>query len=85
MPFPAGRRLRPYEIPALLGEGDMRGVCLMRDWRFDRIGGMQALGCDFGSRPEAPWCFEREAPFAAALRLVGQIGNALGREGGFGW
>lgn len=61
MPLPAGTKLGPYEIEALIGTGGMGEVYRARDARLDRTVAIKVAQNNFGER------FEREAHAIAAL------------------
>jgi len=61
MPLPAGTRLGPYEITALIGAGGMGEVYKARDTRLNRIIAIKVAKEQFSER------FEREAHAVAAL------------------
>ena len=66
MPLPAGTRLGPYEIAALIGAGGMGEVYRARDTRLDRSVAIKTLHEQAGS-DEQRGRFEREARAIAAL------------------
>src|SRR5262245_44606841 len=66
MPLPAGKRLGPYEILAIVGVGGMGEVYKARDTRLDRIVAIKVLP-DFASDADLRQRFEREAKAISSL------------------
>jgi serine/threonine protein kinase len=67
MALPAGTRLGPYEIVALLGAGGMGEVYRARDTRLDRDVAIKILPERLSADPEARQRFDREARAISAL------------------
>jgi hypothetical protein len=67
MSLPAGTRLGPYEILALLGAGGMGEVYRARDTRLDRDVAVKVLPAIFAVDPDRLARFDREAKAIAAL------------------
>src|SRR5688500_13060924 len=67
MPLPAGTRLGPYEIVALLGAGGMGEVYRARDGKLNRDVAIKVLPAAFAAERERVARFEREAQTLAAL------------------
>ena len=67
MPLPAGTRLGPYEIVALLGSGGMGEVYRARDTKLGREVAIKVLGDAMARDPTALARFTREAHAVAAL------------------
>jgi Tol biopolymer transport system component len=67
MNLPAGTRLGPYEIAALLGSGGMGEVYRARDTRLDRTVAVKILPDTLAADPERRQRFEREARVIASL------------------
>jgi Tol biopolymer transport system component len=78
-----GRRLGPYEIVALLGEGGMGEVYRARDTTLGRDVAIKVVASAFLAAPERLARFEREARVLAALNHP-HIGSIYGveQEGG---
>jgi len=67
MSLPAGTRLGPYEISALLGVGGMGEVYRARDTRLGRIVALKVLPSEATADPARRQSFEQEARAVAAL------------------
>ena len=67
MPIPAGTRLGPYEIVALLGAGGMGEVYRARDSRLQRDVAIKVLPSATAADPDSLARFRREALAVAAL------------------
>ena len=67
MPLPAGTRLGPYEITALVGEGGMGQVYRARDTKLNRTVAIKVLPGAVAHDPERRERFDREAQAIAAL------------------
>jgi len=86
MPLPAGTRIGPYEIAALIGTGGMGEVYRARDTRLDRDVAIKIMNADSAIKPEARARFEREAraassishPHVAHVYEIGDAGDADG-------
>jgi tetratricopeptide (TPR) repeat protein len=65
--LPAGSRLGPYEIVALVGAGGMGEVYRARDTRLGRDVAVKVLPAEFAADPERLRRFEQEARAVAAL------------------
>ncbi|HMA18210.1 MAG TPA: serine/threonine-protein kinase, partial [Thermoanaerobaculia bacterium] len=81
--LPAGIRLGPYEIVALLGKGGMGEVYRARDPRLGREVAIKVLPKEFAHEPERLRRFEEEARSASALSdphivMVFDVGEANG-------
>jgi eukaryotic-like serine/threonine-protein kinase len=67
MTLPAGARLGPYEIVALVGAGGMGEVYKARDTRLSRTVAIKLLPADMADRPDRRARFEVEARAISAL------------------
>ena len=67
MALPAGTRLGPYEISALLGVGGMGEVYRARDTRLGRTVALKVLPSEATADPDRRQSFEEEARTVAAL------------------
>jgi len=67
MTLPAGTRLGPYEIVALIGAGGMGEVYKGRDTRLDRTVAIKVLPADVAADPERRRRFEQEARAVSAV------------------
>src|SRR5688500_12581562 len=67
MTLPAGTRLGPYEIVALIGAGGMGEVYRARDAKLNRDVAIKVLPAAFAEERERVARFEREAQTLAAL------------------
>ncbi len=67
MTLPAGARLGPYTIEAMVGEGGMGEVYRALDTRLDRGVAIKVLPESFAGDPDRRSRFEREAKAVAAL------------------
>ena len=67
MTIPAGTRLGPYEILALIGVGGMGNVYRARDVRLNREIAVKVLADHLARDPDSLARFEREARAIAAL------------------
>ena len=84
MSLPAGARLGPYEVVALLGEGGMGAVYRARDTKLDRDVALKVLPESFANDPDRLMRFEREAktlaslnhPYIAQVFAIEEIGSA---------
>jgi eukaryotic-like serine/threonine-protein kinase len=65
--FPAGKRLGPYEISALIGSGGMGDVYRGRDTRLGRHVAIKVLAASSSADPQALQRFQQEAQAASAL------------------
>lgn len=74
MTIPAGTRLGPYEILALLGVGGMGAVYRARDARLGREVAVKVLPDDLARDPDALARFEREARALAVLSHPNVVG-----------
>ena len=63
----SGTRIGPYELGALIGEGDMGQVYKATDTRLNRAVAIKMLPSAFAADPERLQRFEQEARTAAAL------------------
>jgi serine/threonine protein kinase len=66
--LPAGTRLGPYEVQALIGAGGMGEVYRARDIRLNRIVAIKVIPRSFSTDPARMQRFEREARAIAALQ-----------------
>jgi serine/threonine protein kinase/WD40 repeat protein len=66
--LPAGTRLGPYEVQALIGAGGMGEVYRGRDTRLNRIVAIKVIPRSFSTDPARMQRFEREARAIAALQ-----------------
>lgn len=76
----AGKRLGPYEIGDLIGQGGMGQVYRARDTRLDRTVAVKILSRDLTASPERKQRFEREAKTISSLQhphicVLYDIGN----------
>jgi Tol biopolymer transport system component len=84
MSLPAGARVGPYEVVALLGEGGMGTVYRAHDAALDRDVALKVLPESFASDPDRLVRFEREArtlaslnhPHIAQVFAIEEIGRA---------
>src|SRR5713226_2018021 len=67
MAIPAGTKLGPYEILAMLGAGGMGEVYRARDTRLDRTVAIKVLASHLSSSPELKQRMEREAKAISSL------------------
>ena len=67
MPLPAGSRLGPYEVIALLGAGGMGEVYRARDTRLDRTVALKTLKAGATQDSDGRARFAREARAISAL------------------
>ena len=67
MPLPAGTRLGPYEVLALLGAGGMGEVYRARDTRLNRSVAIKVLPDRLNAQHKSRQRFEREAQIVAGL------------------
>src|SRR5215468_352387 len=67
MGVPAGTRLGPFEIQALLGAGGMGEVYRARDTRLDRTVAVKVLPPHLSNLPDIRERFEREARTISSL------------------
>src|SRR5712671_6137190 len=67
MAIPAGTKLGPYEILAMLGAGGMGEVYRARDTRLDRTVAVKVLASHLSSSPELKQRMEREAKAISSL------------------
>src|SRR5688500_1504434 len=74
MTFPAGTRLGPYEVIAVVGAGGMGEVYRARDVRLGREVAVKTLPVLVASDPERRARFEQEARSASALNHPNIIG-----------
>jgi eukaryotic-like serine/threonine-protein kinase len=65
--LPAGKRLGPYEIVALIGSGGMGDVYRARDTRLGRDVALKVLAASSSADPNAVQRFRQEAQAASAL------------------
>jgi TolB-like protein/Flp pilus assembly protein TadD/tRNA A-37 threonylcarbamoyl transferase component Bud32 len=83
MALPAGSRLGPYEILALLGAGAMGEVYRALDPRLGREVAIKTIHEKLGADEEARWRFTREARAVAALSHPNIVAiHDVGLEGG---
>src|SRR5688500_7119669 len=81
--LPPGKRLGPYEIVGLLGQGGMGQVYRGRDVRLDRPVAVKVLTAQSSRDPEARRRFEVEARAASALNHPNILTlHDVGNEGG---
>jgi Tol biopolymer transport system component/tRNA A-37 threonylcarbamoyl transferase component Bud32 len=66
-PLPAGTRLGPYEIVALVGSGGMAEVYRAQDTRLNRVVAIKLLAANVADTPQRRQRFEREARAISAL------------------
>jgi tRNA A-37 threonylcarbamoyl transferase component Bud32/Tol biopolymer transport system component len=83
-PLPAGSRLGPYEIVALVGSGGMAEVYRAHDTRLNRVVAVKMLGANVADTPQRRQRFEREARAVSALShpnicVLFDIGEDQGR------
>src|SRR5437773_1256458 len=69
MPLPAGTRLGPYEIVALIGAGGMGEVYRAKDNKLKRDVALTVLPETLASDPDRMTRFQREAEVLASLNL----------------
>src|SRR5215510_9604457 len=80
---PVGRRIGPYLVVSLLGQGGMGKVFLAEDIRLERKVALKILPAAFTDDPDRVRRFEREAKAASALKhpnilTIHEIGEADG-------
>ncbi len=80
---PIGRRIGPYSIVSLLGQGGMGKVYLAEDIRLERKVALKMLPAAFTQNPDCLRRFEREAKAASSLNhpnilTIHEIGEADG-------
>src|SRR5262245_42829374 len=80
---PVGRRIGPYQIVSLLGQGGMGIVYLSEDIRLERKVALKVLPAALTQNPDRLLRFEREAKAASALNhpnilTIHEIGEADG-------
>lgn len=79
MPLTIGKRLGPYEIVSLLGEGGMGQVYRARDAKLNRDVALKILPDAFATDPDRLARFQREAQVLASLNHP-NIGHIYGFE-----
>src|SRR5262245_2201363 len=80
---PVGRRIGPYQVVSLLGQGGMGKVYLSEDVRLERKVALKVLPAAVTQNPDRLLRFEREAKAASALNhpnilTIHEIGEAEG-------
>src|SRR5262247_4081108 len=80
---PVGRRIGPYQVVSLLGQGGMGKVYLSEDIRLERKVALKLLPAAVTQNPDRLLRFEREAKAASALNhpnilTIHEIGEAEG-------
>src|SRR5262245_20524511 len=80
---PVGRRIGPYQVVSLLGQGGMGKVYLSEDIRLERKVALKVLPAAVTQNPDRLLRFEREAKAASALNhpnilTIHEIGEAEG-------
>src|SRR5499426_954937 len=80
---PVGRRIGPYQVVSLLGQGGMGKVYLSEDVRLERKVALKLLPAAVTQNPDRLLRFEREAKAASALNhpnilTIHEIGEAEG-------
>ena len=83
-PLPAGTRLGPYEVVALVGSGGMAEVYRANDTRLNRVVAIKVLAANVADTPQRRQRFEREARAISALShpnicVLYDVGEERGR------